>query len=234
MKAQAAKAFNDDAQADPIAKLGMRPIRCLILDDSRFDRRRVIHTANRAGLKMDVVEAATVVEARTILEKQEFSLHVFDYLLTDGDGIAFAREVLADPKHKAVPTILLSGKGRETTSIDAIMAGCADYLTKDLLSPGTFHHSVINALHKAALRAEKGDSDQENMAIREVLDALCDAHLDVMATPLADMRDRAEALKAQGLASSDLQRAIDELSGNYEQISGKLTEIEEIAKRYRD
>ncbi|MEM0922476.1 MAG: response regulator [Pseudomonadota bacterium] len=234
MSALAAKTISDESDADPLAKLGVRPISCLLLDDSRFDRRRVVHTANRAGLKIDVVECATVAEARKILAQQNFSLHIFDYRLPDGDGIAFAKEVLADAKHKMVPTIILSGKGHENTSISAIMAGCADYLTKDLLSPGTFHHSVINALHKAALRAERDEEDQDKDAIRAVLDALCDAHLDVMATPLADLRDRAEALKASGDASSDLQKAIDTLTGKYERINGQLSQIEDIAKRYRD
>ena len=234
MTANSARAIQGDELKDEVQPLDVRPIRCLLLDDSRFDRRRVMHTAARAGLKMDVTEVSTVAEARKVLTDQAFSLHIFDFMLPDGDGIAFAREALANPSHKTVPTIILSGKGEENTSISAIIAGCADYLTKDALSPETFHHSVIGALHKATLRAENAASDQDKDAIRTVLDALCESHLEVAKGPVEDLAARAEALRKNGATSSELQKAIDHLAENCETISGYLEEIEAMAKSYRD
>ncbi|MEM6905658.1 MAG: response regulator, partial [Pseudomonadota bacterium] len=104
----------------PIHAAGLRPVRCLLMDDSQFDRRRVMHTAQRAGLRMDVVEAATIAEARDLLTSNDFALCVFDYYLPDGDGIRFAEEVLHNPDRRPVPTIILSGRGTQETPRTAL------------------------------------------------------------------------------------------------------------------
>ncbi|MEM7506264.1 MAG: response regulator [Pseudomonadota bacterium] len=216
------------------ASLGVAPIRCLLLDDSRFDRRRVMHTANRAGLRMNVSEAATLAEARAHLAEQSFSLHIFDYRLPDGDGIGFAREVLSTPVHQSVPTIILSGQGKESTSLSAIMAGCADYLTKETLSPASFHASVIGALHKATLRTDPDAPAAHQEAIRSVLDALCEARIDDVKIPLSRVAHHADILRETGMTSSELQAAIDALAQNCQSISTQLEEIERLARGYEN
>lgn len=221
---------NSDTITDPAFSL--RPISCLLLDDSRFDRRRVIHTAARAGLRMDVTEVSTLAEARDALLTASFSLHVFDFRLPDGDGIEFAREVLSNTRHNAVPTIILSGQGRETTSLTAFMAGCADYLTKETLSPTSFHSSVINALHKAALRAELNEAKSEKDAINAVLQAICDARINGVEDPISEISRQANLMQENGGISSELQTAIDTLSQNCHIIATQLTEIEKIAGHY--
>lgn len=223
----------DSDLEDTATSLGVEPIRCLLLDDSRFDRRRVIHTADRAGLRMTVCEASLVAEARALLARSTFSLHIFDYRLPDGDGIRFAREVLSTPKHQAVPTIVLSGQGTESTSLSAIMAGCADYLTKETLSPASFHRSVIGALHKATLRADPDASAADQHAIRAVLSALCDARVDEVKDPLTRIAQSADLLRETGMNSSDLQNAIDALAQNCQSINAQLEEIERLAQDYR-
>lgn len=221
-----------DDGADP--QLLLRPIRCLLLDDSHFDRRRVMHTASRAGLKLDVVEVGTISEAREAVKQRIFDLHVFDFRLPDGDGIEFAREVLSSAEKKAVPTVILSGQGRETTSVTAFMAGCADYLTKETLNPETFHRSIINALHKAALRAEQDEPHVEKTAINAVLKAVYDARLNGVADPISEIARQASELQENGGVSNELQIAIDMLSQSCHSISTRLAEIEEIAESYND
>lgn len=219
---------------DETVRTPIKPVKCLIMDDSRFDRRRVVHTVNRSGLKMDVTDVTSIREARDTLAQQKFDLHVFDLNLPDGNGIEFAAEVLSASRHRKVPTIILTGENLENGSANALLAGCADYLTKDTLTPESFRISVINALHKATVEAAKDDDAVDNSAIKTLTQALLNARRTGDAEGLEALARRAFGTADGDALPSALQQAIDELTRNCHDISGKLSEIEQIAGEYID
>lgn len=77
---------------------------------------------------------------------------LLDYLLPDLDGIAFLAALDADLTTLAFPIIMLTGYGSEMIVAEAMRAGAADYLPKDLLSAKSLSRAVTNAVEKHQLR----------------------------------------------------------------------------------
>lgn len=84
-------------------------------------------------LEMDgyaVVRAATVQEARRLLQAQRPALIVSDLRLPDGDGM----QVLAfqQAEHPGIPFIVITAFGTVDQAVEALQAGADDFLTKPL------------------------------------------------------------------------------------------------------
>ncbi len=118
--------------SDP-AYAGARPIRCLLVDDSQFDRSLMRYSAERSNVDIEFVDAATLSEARDYLSSGEFDLLILDQRLPDGDGLQLADELASS--HDQLPTIMVSGAESSDLKEDARLAGCAEFLAKQNLSP---------------------------------------------------------------------------------------------------
>lgn len=81
---------------------------CLIIEDSQFDQEMMTRVIGRSQGQMRVEVAATLNSARRALEAGEISLILLDNNLPDGIGANFALELAADPKHAAIPVIMVS------------------------------------------------------------------------------------------------------------------------------
>src|SRR5690554_2888463 len=77
-----------------------------------------------------VVRAATVQEARRLLQAQRPALIVSDLRLPDGDGM----QVLAfqQAEHPGIPFIVITAFGTVDQAVEALQAGADDFLTKPL------------------------------------------------------------------------------------------------------
>ncbi|MBX3166307.1 MAG: response regulator transcription factor [Candidatus Eremiobacteraeota bacterium] len=94
----------------------------------------------------EVSEAETCKEAFTSLAKQVPDLLLLDLGLPDGSGIELLRRLRQE---HAIPVIILSVQGAETTKIEALDLGADDYLTKP------FSVDELLARVRAALRRSK-------------------------------------------------------------------------------
>lgn len=144
-------------------------IRCLIVDDNRFDRKALRQAAERCQLKFDLHEASDIRTAEKMLETENFDCIILDFLLPDGDGLSFAKHVLSTAESQ-FPVIMLTGKGSEQVAREAFQLGILDYLTKENLSPESLERGVANALAKVQLqRARQAVQDElkrSNEALR--------------------------------------------------------------------
>ncbi len=89
-------------------------------------------TTLREGLcsalqKDDIVyhSAATLAEAREMLQKQTFDLLLLDCNLPDGNGTALCREVSGQ-----IPVVFLTVRDGEMDEVAAFRAGASDYIKK--------------------------------------------------------------------------------------------------------
>jgi DNA-binding response OmpR family regulator len=73
------------------------------------------------------VVAATVAEARALLEQREPDIVLLDLMLPDGDGRDLAREVRAKSQ---VPIIMLTARGSEVDRVVGLELGADDYVVK--------------------------------------------------------------------------------------------------------
>ena len=102
----------------------MESIRFLLVEDDKVDQRAFRRLVMERQLPYEYLIAGSLAEARQLLAQ-----HTFDVILADhnlGDGTAF--ELLPC----AAPVILVTGRGSEEVAVQAMKAGAADYLVKDI------------------------------------------------------------------------------------------------------
>lgn len=145
-------------------------VQALLVDDNRFDRRRIIHEAERAGLNIRFTEAANCAEARAKAAEQEFGLFILDYCLPDGDGLALAREITANDLKSGAPVIMIAGEGVAQVAVDAMRAGCTDYLIKGSVNSESLVRAILNALEKSRLTRERNVAVAEKDVFKSVLE----------------------------------------------------------------
>ncbi|WP_170317662.1 response regulator [Paroceanicella profunda] len=128
------------SRSSDLLGIGMaeRQLSCLLVDDSRFDRRRVRYVAERSGINIAFLEATTIAEARTALDTQPIDFILLDNFLPDGQGLGLA----LDLSERGLPVIMLSGQDENGLSDAAIWAGMDQFVQKDRLSPELFAEMV--------------------------------------------------------------------------------------------
>ncbi|HEY4373742.1 MAG TPA: ATP-binding protein [Burkholderiales bacterium] len=100
-------------------------IRLLLVEDDRVDQLAFTRAVRDQGWPYDYAVAASVKEARALLQAERFDVVVTDYLL--GDGIAFEFFPLIAP----AALIVTTGSGDEAVAVSAMKGGADDYLIKD-------------------------------------------------------------------------------------------------------
>ncbi|MCC1492942.1 response regulator [Cognatishimia sp. F0-27] len=130
----------------------------LIVDDSRFDRARLKRLCLRSGMKVEVVEAATLAEMRAAMDKTEFDLVFLDYNLGLDTGLDALRLVLAHPDQEQAIPIMVTCIARHDVVVEAMRRGCADYLVKEELSEDQLRKSVTTAIERRVLLAALMDA----------------------------------------------------------------------------
>ena len=78
----------------------------------------------------DLTIAATLAEARSVLQSKIPALVLLDRHLPDGDGLALARELQGSPSTAGIPILLVSASVLPVDRIAAADAGCAGFIDK--------------------------------------------------------------------------------------------------------
>lgn len=97
----------------------------LLEDDEALGRgiALALQTPDRA-----VAQAATLAQARALLQGQDFALLILDVNLPDGSGLDLVRDLRA-AGHR-VPILLLTANDLELDEVTGLEAGADDYITK--------------------------------------------------------------------------------------------------------
>lgn len=186
-----------------------RPLRCLLVEDSRFDRSLVRYSAERGGVDIRFVDAATLAEARQSLATEDFELIILDRRLPDGDGLDLAGQ-LAGARNAGVPMIMLSGGDTEDLATAAHSAGCVAFIAKSDLSP----EGLAKVVRKAVVRHTAGEADTASDELRMLLGALSDLSRVARMKPLASRLMTVVSDLRMALADADAEAAmaVEEIS----------------------
>ena len=103
--------------------------RILVVDDEADLRELLEITLLKMGL--DVDSAATVREARNLLDQKEYELVLTDMRLPDGMGLELVREVAAN--HRNTPIAVITAYGSADNAVIALKAGAFDYVSKPVV-----------------------------------------------------------------------------------------------------
>ncbi|MCD2515122.1 sigma-54 dependent transcriptional regulator [Massilia sp. G4R7] len=100
--------------------------RILVVDDEADLRELLEITLLKMGL--DVDSAATLRQARALVEEHDYALILTDMRLPDGLGLELVREVSSS--NKATPIAVITAYGSAENAVVALKAGAFDYISK--------------------------------------------------------------------------------------------------------
>src|SRR2546423_4519443 len=109
------------------------PATILVVEDHTATRRFLAD--NLAADGYEPLEAASVADARGLIETRFPDLSIVDLRLPDGNGLDLLREVretdrLASPVDPDLPVLLLTGRGGELERVRGFRSGADDYVVK--------------------------------------------------------------------------------------------------------
>ena len=81
-----------------------------------------------AKMGLDTRRAATVADARSLLDSEHFDLCLTDMRLTDGSGLEVLQHI--NEKKPEMPVAVITAYGNTSNAVDALKAGAFDYLSK--------------------------------------------------------------------------------------------------------
>jgi CheY-like chemotaxis protein/anti-sigma regulatory factor (Ser/Thr protein kinase) len=103
----------------------------LVVDDSAVDRKLAGGLLARSG-EWQVIFAADGPEALSQIASAKPDIVVADLVMPGMSGMELVTAIVE--QHPQVPVILMTGKGTEETSLQALQAGAASYVPKSALS----------------------------------------------------------------------------------------------------
>ena len=210
-------------------------VHALLVDDNRFDRRRIIHVAEAAGLNIRFTEATNCADARAKIAKEKFGLFILDYCLPDGDGLALAQEIIANNSKTAAPIIMIAGEGLAQIAVEAMRAGCADYLIKEAVNTESLVRAVLNALEKSRLTRERNVAVAEKDVFKSVLERFAkDCVSEMKPAVIRMMRQVRDLPKSNAASGGWADSKVQDLAVSCQLLQEFLEEIERYGRYGRD
>ncbi|GGT81238.1 response regulator [Streptomyces coeruleorubidus] len=174
-------------------------IRVLLVDDQPL-----IRSGFRALLDLEddievVAEAADGAEGLALTRQYLPDIVLIDIQMPVVDGIEATRRIAADPALAQVHVVVLTNYGMDEYVLDALRAGAAGFLVKDIV-PDDFVHAVRVAARGDALLAPSITRKLINRYVTQPLPTVAGTGLDELTA-----REReAVALVAQGLSNDQI------------------------------
>ena len=107
----------------------------------------------------EVREAGDAETANALLKEALPDLVLLDWMLPGQSGLAFAKQLRADPRTKELPVIMVTARTDEADRVAGLEAWVDDYVTKP------FSPRELKARIKAVLRRRAPESAQETLSV---------------------------------------------------------------------
>lgn len=198
----------------------------LIVDDDETDRRRLSRLLRKAGLSLEIREAADLGELRRALDMQSFDFVFLDYRI----GIETGRQALHlvtshEDQEQAIP-IMVTSVGAPDIIIESMRSGCADYLIKDELGPEIIRKSLLNALERQVLLAAISRHEKVRITLDERMRRVSQSCAPEMRRILSEMLSRLRKLHASSVEAPMLASDVASLTRSCGDIFGVLDEMQ--------
>ena len=122
----------------------------LVVDDSKV-MRDMVTACLKPKAALHVTQASSGLEAIEQLSLKEFDIVVLDLNMPDIGGIEVLEFVRTQDKLRALPIIILTTRGDDSSRVAALTAGASRYLTKPF-TPETILGEVEALLEGRSLR----------------------------------------------------------------------------------
>ena len=138
----------------------------LILDDLEADRMRVRRFCRKAGLDFELHEAHDLASFRACINTTKMDLVFLDYHLAMDTGLDALQLLQAQEDQVDAIPIMITSIDRYDIAVEAMRAGCADYLTKEELSVDSIRKAIISAFERRILISALNESHSSQHALR--------------------------------------------------------------------
>ena len=101
---------------------------CLVVDDEADIRELLVLTLERMHIATD--SAASIAEAKVLLESRDYGLCLTDMRLPDGNGLDLVRHI--GQLWPGLPVAVITAYGSAENAVAALKAGAFDYLAKPI------------------------------------------------------------------------------------------------------
>jgi len=126
-----------------------RPIRVLIVDDDRVDRRLYRQCLQHSqAWEFEFAEAGSAIAGIELANTWPADCTLLDFNLPDMDGIEVLNRLGRGSGGLPCAVVMLTAYGGEELAVRAMKAGASDYLPKGRLSADTLARAVINAIER--------------------------------------------------------------------------------------
>ena len=158
--------------ADPLeVPAEIKGTRLLLVEDHGTSRKVVQEILENLGLVVEAVPsgaAALQALAASKTPGSAFGLIVMDWKLPDQNGLAVCENIKKDPKLAKIPTILMTGFGREEVKVEAQRLGIEAFIRKPVEESGLL--KVITEVLSPNGRPNKEFSGQDGQGKDDVAD----------------------------------------------------------------
>ena len=150
-------------------------IKILLVEDDRVDQMAFERFAKEEGLPYDYVIAGSVFEGKDILGSNRFDVVVMDYSLGDGTALDLFEDVNPD-----IPIVVATGSGNEDIAVEAMKAGCTDYIVKDPLRnylkilPATVNKAIKSKMMEKELKRYQEQLKESEEKYRSLVNSMKD------------------------------------------------------------
>lgn len=124
-----------------------KPLRVLIVEDSKFDARVLIGELENGGYRLDHELVDNPEDMRAALRKKPWDIVISDFVMPNFSGMDAIR--ILQESGLDIPIIIVSGKIGEDTAVESMKAGAHDYIIKGNLA------RLIPAIERELFEAEE-------------------------------------------------------------------------------
>lgn len=132
-----------------------RQLRALVLDDDRFDRKRLARWAKSPETgSLHFAEAADLAQFAELVRNDRFDVVFLDFCLADGDGVDALECLLASSRNASAYVVMISGQEDPSARRAAMERGCDEYVPKSALDEAQFERILRDATRGGATEKE--------------------------------------------------------------------------------
>lgn len=203
--------LNEIPGSFPGAVLVPRLVRCLLLDDSNFDRARIRRMARQMDFAVHMDEVDCIAQLTDAVKDERYDIILIDYRLPIGDGMVALEHVMNSPRNKDAGKIMITGDGARQTAIKAMRAGCHDFLTKEEMNAKALREAMANALTTSQRRKDLKQqiAEHEEIMRNRLIAAIQDDGVEEKVVSL--MRARSLNRSADRLVEPDVESLLSAL-----------------------
>ena len=172
-------------------------ISALVIDDSAFDRRRLMRIAEQTSLDFLIREAAEPEEFGRALDREKFDVIYVDLSLPGVSGMDLLPVVRAHSINKNAALIMIAGDDQAEVALAAVRSGFSDYIEKDTLSATSLERATVNALQKTRLSNVAYEAEAESKSMEALLKRFADACSQEMRPMLTRMVRQVRQLRTE-------------------------------------